>query len=370
VAHAADAAGGALSSEELVTITTRLWITCWVALAAASANVAAADPGGNPYSFFGSVGECAAAERDRCAACLADNACGAITAGADGNAECRQLGDNGGRGYYLICINLSLAIDAVARCVGASAGGCAADTRASESLARLDANAAFLDDTGCSAPLDACLASLYGPSTGNFPGPGSGSGSGSGGTVVNPSRPRHTSIDCGDSCNGDANCDDTPDCELDGPSCDAESDTSCSDSSGGDGGGCSDSGGGTGAGGDGGCDSEDSCGSEDSSSCDGSDCGGGGNSDCGGGGGGGDCGGGGGGDCSGGGGGDCGGGGGDCNVTSRHGRAVASLPVAIGWALLPVPFAMLVRRRARRRRAQAQRTADAAAAAGDREVAP
>lgn len=332
-----------------MTTTTRLWISSCAVLAVLGA--ARPADAGNPYSFFGSVAECAAAERDRCTACLADNACAAITRGADGNAECRQLGDGGGRGHYLMCINLSLAIDAVASCVGASAPGCGANTRASESLATLDVNAAFLDNPACSAPLDICLAGVYGPSTGQFPGPGSG------GTTSPP--PRHTSIDCGDSCNGDANCDEAPDCELDGPSCDGESDTSCSDSGDDGGGGCTDD-----AGDDGGCsgDSEDACGADDSSSCDSSDCGGGGDSDCGGGGGGGDCsssGGGGdcssggGGDCSGGGGGDCGGGGGgDCNVTSRHGRAVASLPVAVGWALLPIPFAALARRRARRRHAR------------------
>ena len=355
----------ALSFEELVTTTTRLWISSCVALAAAcmaSTAAAGTDPAGNPYSFYGSVGECAAAERDRCNACLADDACAPITHGADGNAECSQLGANDGRGYYLICVNLSLAIDAVASCAASHAPSCARDTRASESLAGLEANAAFLDNPVCAEPLDACLASLYGPSSGGFPGPGSGGG-------TSPP-PRHTSIDCSDSCNDDANCDDAPDCELDGPSCDAESDTSCSDSSG-DGGCSGDSSGDTGGGS---CDSEDSCGGGSSSSCDSSDCGGGGDSDCGGGdgggcsnSGGGDCSsGGGGGDCGGGGGGDCGGGGGgDCNVASRHGRGAASLPVAIAWALLPVPFAVMVRRRARRRRA-----VSATPAGPDREVAP
>src|SRR5262245_27849811 len=71
-----------------------------------------ANDSGNPYSCYGSVAECAAAERTRCEACLNDGSCTAI-AGGDGNAECTALGADTGRGYFLICINLSLSIDAV-----------------------------------------------------------------------------------------------------------------------------------------------------------------------------------------------------------------------------------------------------------------
>lgn len=340
--------------------------------AAAAAPAGAADPvasaAGNPYSFYGSVAECAAAQRNRCDACLADRSCAAITDLGDGNAECEQLAANGGRGEYLICINLALAIDAVASCAASRAPGCPRDPRASESIASLAANAGFLDDATCAAPLDACLARLYGAPSGGFPGPGSGSGS--------SPRPRNPSIDCGDSFSEDPNCDTDTSCELDDPSCDASSDGACSDSN--EQSGCEDSGGG--GGGDSGdaCSggSEDSCGSSDNSACDSSDCGGGGDSDCGGGGGdcsssggGGDCGGGGGGDCGGGGGGDCGGGGGgDCNIAGRRGRGGTNLPVAAGWALLPILIANIVRRRAERRRARAE-CADETPGADD-EVAP
>lgn len=327
---------------------------------APAAGAAQADDGpiGNPYSFYGSVAECAAAQQRRCDACLADSSCTTITGTARGDDECRQFAAGGGRGYSLICINLALAVDAVASCAAGSAPSCPRDVAASRSLSSLEANARFLDDAVCASPLDACLAKLYGAPSGGFPGSGSDGG---------PGRPRDTEIDCGDSCNGDANCDASPGCELDGPTCDAATDGECSepDES------SSCDGGNTGEAGDS-CsgDGEDACGSESSSnSCDSSDCGGGGDSDCsssggesscdGGGGGGdcdsggggGDCGGGGGGDCSGGGGGDCGGGGGgDCNVAGKRGRAGASLPVAIAWALLPVPLAAFVRRRAERRR--------------------
>ncbi|HEY0476645.1 MAG TPA: hypothetical protein VGD37_03925 [Kofleriaceae bacterium] len=317
--------------------------------AATAAATATATAAANPYSFYGSVAECAAAQHERCDACLAHGSCTAITDLGDGNAECTQLAANGGRGDYLICVNLALAIDAVASCTAGGAPSCPRDPRASESIATLENNARFLDDTACARPLDACLAALYGPPRGGFPGPGSGGGG-------SPA-PRNTSIDCGDSCSGDSNCDASPGCELDGPSCDLSYDPTCADSN--EQSGCNDSGGGGGAGA-GSCsgDSEDSCGSADNSACDSSDCGGGGDSSSCDGGGGGGCGGGGGGSCDGGGGGgDCGGGGGggggDCNVAGRRGRAGMSLPIAVVWALLPLPFAVIVRLRAERRRARA-----------------
>jgi hypothetical protein len=344
-----------------VTQTSRLSLTCSALLITLCAGDAWADPApvGNPYSFHGSVAECAAAERSRCDDCLARHTCTPITDARDGDAECTQLAEHDDRGYFLICINLALAIDAVDACTGRGSP-CPRDQRASESLSSLEANASFLDDPACAAPLDACLAALYGAPNGGSPGPGS--------DVTPPQRNR--SVDCGDSCNGDSQAD--CDAYL---SCDASDDTSCSDS--GESSSCDDSSGGE-AGGDS-CsgDSEDSCGSEDSSSCDDSDCGGGGDSDCSSssGGGGGDCSGGdGGGDCSGGGGGgDCGGGGGggggDCNVAARRGRIGTSLPVTLAWAALPIPIAILVRRRAERRRARAASGDAAGTADGDeREV--
>jgi hypothetical protein len=316
--------------------------------APAPPGVATAYDSGNPYSFYGSVAECAAAERTRCEACLNDGSCTAIT-GGDGNAECSALGADSGRGYSLICINLSLSIDAVSSCAASSAPVCPRDTQASESLDTLSNNADFLDVAGCAKALDACLASLYGPSQG-----GTGSG------AVDPP-PRHTSFDCS-SWEDDPNSDSDIECDADGPSCDgSQADGGACDSSD-ESSGCDGGSGGDAGGGGGGCgnDGEDACGSENASGCDngdgGSDCGGGGGGggDCGGGGGGGDCGGGGGGgDCGGGGGGgDCGGGGGgDCNVTARHhpgGHGGGMLTIL--WAFLPLPFAVLVKRRARRRR--------------------
>jgi hypothetical protein len=314
----------------------------------AGAASTAANAAGNPYSFYGSVAECAAAQRARCDACLAGGSCTAITNLGDGKAECTQLTANGGRGDYLICINLALAIDAVAACAASSAPSCQRDTHASESISSLEANAGFLDDPACAAPLDACLATLYGASSGGYPGPGSDAGG--------APPPRNTSIGCGDSVHGDPNCDASPDCELDGPSCDAPYDGTCSDSS--EQSGCSDAGGDGGDGGGGGdsCsgdsgDSGDSCSSGDSSSCDsgsGGDC----SSDSGG-------------DCSSDSGGDCSGdSGGDCSAAGRRGRTGAGLPVAIAWALLPIPFATIARRRAERRRARAESDAEPADAEG------
>ncbi|HET7500172.1 MAG TPA: hypothetical protein VFK02_04190 [Kofleriaceae bacterium] len=309
---------------------------------------------GNPYSFYGSVAECAAAQRRRCDACQASASCTPITDQGDGAAECTQLAADGGRGYFLLCINLALAIDAVASCTAGDAPSCPRDPRASESIDSLEANARFLDDATCGGPLDGCLATLYGAPGGGFPGPGGDPGG--------SPPPRRTSIDCGDSYNGDSNCDVSPGCELDGPSCDDPANDGCSDSS--ESSGCEGSGGGPDAGGDS-CssDSEDSCGSQDNSACDSSDAGGG-ASDCGGGGES-DCSGGGESDCGGGGGGgdcDSGGGGGDCHVAGTRGRGSPRLPIALAWALLPLPIARLVRRRAARRRARAECPEEAGAA--------
>jgi len=298
---------------------------------------ATASAAGNPYSFYGSIAECAAAERVRCNDCLVRGTCTAITDLGDGNAECSQLTAASGRGEYLLCINLALAIDTVAACAAGRAPACPRDSQAAASFASLAANAEFLDDAACAAPLDACLAGLYGAPSGGFPGPGSGSGS-------SPA-PRSTSIGCGDSFGNDPNCDASPDCELDGPSCDPPYDGTCADSN--EQSGCSDTGGddgGDSCSSDSG-DSGSSCDSGDSSSCDSGDSGG--------------CSGGDGGDCSGGGGGDCGGGGGgDCNASARRGHPGAGLPVAIAWALLPIPFATIARRRAERRRARAEADAE------------
>ncbi|HEV7557273.1 MAG TPA: hypothetical protein VGO00_17520 [Kofleriaceae bacterium] len=307
----------------------------------------------NPYSFYGSVAECAAAEHARCTECLANNNCSPITNSGNGNNECIDFDANGGRGYFLICVDLALAIDSVSKCTASAAPACSFDPHAAGSLDTLENNASFLDDGSCGGPLDNCLATIFGSSKGDFPGPGV-----DGGTAPPP---RNTSPDCSDSCssNDDSNCDLDPSCELDGPSCDdSEScDGSCSNSD--EQSGCSDSGGDDGGGGCSG-DSEDSCGSDNSSGCDNGDCGGGGDSgggcsggDCGGGGGGGDCGGGGG-DC-GGGGGDCGGG--DCNAAGKRGHGGVSLQIV--WAFLPIPFAAMVRRRARRKRALAEYEAQA-----------
>jgi hypothetical protein len=297
--------------------------------------------GANPYSFYGSVAECASAQRTRCQACLHDGSCTAITNAGDGDAECTTLGANHGRGYFLICINLALAIDAVSSCTEAGAPACSRDPHASESISSLEANAEFLDDAACGGPLDGCLATIYGAPHGEFPGPGSDAGS-----VAPP--PRHTSIDCGDAWSSqDTNCELDPSCELDGPSCDDSQsyDGACSDSN--DQSGCDDSGG-TDTGDGCSSDSGESCGSDSTSSCDSGDGGG----DCGGGGD--DCSGGGGEDCSGGGG-DCSGGGGDCNAAARrHRGAAGSVTPSVVWAFLPLPLAALVRRRARRRRAAAE----------------
>ncbi|MCW5808925.1 MAG: hypothetical protein KIT31_41620, partial [Deltaproteobacteria bacterium] len=279
---------------------------------------------GNPYSFYRSVGDCAADQRTRCSRCVAQHSCVPVTDLADGEAECAQLAADHDRGFSLVCINLALAIDTVSSCTAGRAQACPQDTRASESFAALANNASFLDDATCQRALDECLAQVFDP----VPPP----------RQPSPSQP----AGCGDG-GGSSGCD--------GPSCDQACDGAdlvCDpgDCSGGESNGC-DGGGGGSSGCDGGdCgDGEDACGGGDNAACDSGDCGGGGGG--GGDGGGESCDGGG---CEGGGG-DCGGGdcgGSDCSSTKHKHRSHGTLIAAL-WALLPIPFAALIRRRARRR---------------------
>lgn len=302
---------------------------------------------GNPYSFYGSVAECAFAQRARCESCLSNSTCDPIT-DSDGTTECNRLAENNGRGYYLICINLALAISSVENCAIEKASGCNRDTDASDALAELENNANFLDDGACQMSLDACLGEIYGAPPEEFPGLDGG--------VTPPREPRDTSIDCGDGCSSNNNnCEASPNCDCSGPSCNNSfsCDSTCASSNSGNTscGNCdsceSDGGGGGGGGGGGSCDSSSSGGG---GSCSGGDCGGDGGCS------GGDCGGGGcdnsGGGCGGGGGGGCnsGGGGGSCNAAKRESTGSFALILSLGWAFAPLPVAMIVRRRSRKRR--------------------
>ncbi len=127
---------------------------------------------GNPYSFYGSVAECAAAQRLRCEACLPSSTCELTSRDApDGNSECETLAGGDGAGYHLYCVNLSLAIATVAGCVNDEGPACPQDNGASNQLVRLEANRAFLDDATCGDALDSCLASIYGEPDDDFPSP-------------------------------------------------------------------------------------------------------------------------------------------------------------------------------------------------------
>jgi len=324
----------------------------------------AASAGGNPYSFFGSVAECAAFHRLRCEDCLPGGTCEQTSRGAaDGNAECEALAAGDGRGYYLYCVNLSLAIATVAECAADEAPGCAQDTGASNQIGELEDNAIFIDDPSCLAGLDACLGEIYGEPEDDFPQPGADAG------PDPPPPPRDTDTSCSGS---DTTCDFSPQCDADcSSSCDDvfSCDADCNGS--GSSGGCDSCGGGgdSGTSGGGGCGGDDGCGGCDDG-CGGSGGGGGGGGGSGGGGcdgGGGDCGGsgcGGSGDC----GGDCGSGGsgsgcvvsgaaraqaqaGSARPCRRRGGSAAGL-VALVWAIVPLPYLERCRRRARRRQRQ------------------
>lgn len=320
---------------------------------------------GNPYSFYGSVAECASAQRARCESCLGTGTCEAITAGTDGDTECTTLGNADGRGYFLICINLSIAITSVERCAAEAAPGCSRDLDAASQLSEIENNANFLDDATCSGALDSCLAEIYGAPPDPFPGLDGG--------VTPPRPPRDTNLSCSESCDSsNNNCDASAGSCGSGPSCgnSLSCDGACSssnDQSGCDGNcnACSEDD--TGSGGSSGCGGDDSsggggsCGSDSSGG--GDSCGSGGDSggSCGGGSdSGGGCGGGSsdsGGGCGGGGssdsGGGCGGGGGggssssSCNVTRRSSGGGGTLVGSLAWAMLPIPAAAFVRRRSR-----------------------
>src|SRR6185503_3297010 len=92
---------------------------------------------------------------------------------------------------------------------------CARNPDAANDLGLLEANASFLDDTSCAGGLDGCLAKIYGPSNGSFPGLIDG------GVSPPPNPPRDTDINCGDSCSSDnnSNCEASPNCDCSGPSC-------------------------------------------------------------------------------------------------------------------------------------------------------
>lgn len=335
---------------------------------------ATASTGGNPYSFYGSFEECALAQRTRCEACLASSTCTPITSASDGNAECTMLAASSGRGYFLLCINLSLAITSVDRCTGDASPACARDPHAADALTTLENNADFLDDSTCAGALDTCLAKIYGAPDEPFPGLDGGT------PPAGP--PRSTAVSCGNACETkNTSCNASPSFDCTGPSCNnsLSCDSACassndqsgcggncnscsSSSSGGSGCGGGSSGGGCGGSGSSGCGGGsggscggDSCGSSSgcgscgsgSGSSTGGSCGSG-SSGCGGGG----CGSGSGGSC-GGSGGSCGGGGGGggkCSAASSDPGPGVALAMSVIWGLLPVPFAALTRRRARRRR--------------------
>jgi len=343
---------------------------------------------GNPYSFFGSIAECAYQQRTRCESCVASQDCVPVTSSNDGVAECATLDADGGRGYFLLCVNMALAISSVDECTADERSGCARDTDAASDLGQLANNAVFIDDPSCGTALDKCLAEIYGKPSGNYPGIGVDAG-------ADPDPPRETNVSCGDSCdsNKSANCEFSPNCNCEGPSCgnSFSCDSSCSssnnqngcgdncDSCGGDSSGGGDSGGGCGGdSGSGGSSSGGGCGGGDSGggscgSCSGDSSSGGGSS--GGGCGGGSCGGGDSGSCgscSGGGsssssssGGGCGGGGGGgCQVVKRAPSPIFAVGLSLSWALLPVPLAAILRRRAKRK-SKRREDDDRAKSAGD-----
>jgi len=183
---------------------------------------------GNPYTFYGSVNECAASQRERCEICLGGGTCQSQSRDqSDGLTECQTLAADQGRGYYLFCANLALAIQTVSDCVGEIAG-CPIDEAASNQLSALGGNSVFVDDGTCAAALEECLTDLYGASDGDFPPPPVDAAVVlDGGTLPvdsgpSTSTPRDTYVTCGEN---DTNCDFNPECS-------GNCSTSCNDDEG------------------------------------------------------------------------------------------------------------------------------------------
>jgi len=297
----------------------------------------ASDGIGNPYSFYGSVAECAAAQRSRCEGCLPSSTCKPITTASDGNAECTMLAAADGRGYYLECINLALAISSIDECTAKQATGCPQNQHAADSLTDLESNVMFLENATCAMGLDTCLAQLYGTPSQTYPPLVDG------GTGMAPPPPRSTAVSCGDSCsNNNENCTASPSCDCSGPSCNnslscdsgcsssnhqggcdscssgssssSSGCSSCNDSSSSSSSGCSS------------CSNSSSSSSSNCGSCSGSGCSGGGcgnsNNSC--------------------------GSSGKCSVTDDS--PSFALAASVMWAFMPVPLAAVMRRRSRRRK--------------------
>ena len=273
-----------------------------------------------------------------------------MTSDQDGNDECTRLAANGGRGYYLLCINLSLAISSVEDCAADEARAARGVDNAASDIAMLAANANFLDDSTCSQELDNCLAKSTARRRGSFPSADGGTGrairratrrrgarraatttarrrraargrpaatrcratarararpirAAAAATATAASRRAAASGNSGGGCSsGGTSSSSGSSCSGNGDSCSSGSSSGCGGSSSSSSSGC---GGGSGG---------SSCGSSSSSSSSSSGCGGGGGSS------------------------------GGCSVARAEPDARVVLGVSVAWGFLPVPIAALIRR--------------------------
>ena len=102
-----------------------------------------------------------------------------------------MLRSGSGEGYFLICVNLALAITSVDDCAASAAPTCTRDPTAADSINTLQSNADFLTSP-CAGALDGCLAQIFGAPSQAFPGLDGG---------TEPSEPpRSTTVNCSNSC--------------------------------------------------------------------------------------------------------------------------------------------------------------------------
>jgi hypothetical protein len=110
----------------------------------------------NPYNFYESIAACAAAEANRCGACMPAGTCEEKLGSGDGNTECAVLSTTA-NGYELACLMYAYSMSTVEFCMDDAAPACRpADLRVA--LDNLESFRPVFNDPACMASIDQCVA--------------------------------------------------------------------------------------------------------------------------------------------------------------------------------------------------------------------
>jgi hypothetical protein len=111
----------------------------------------------NPYRFYSSISECAAAEQARCEGCLAGSAdqCTQKLGGTSGADECSVLGSTAD-GYTLACIMYAYSMATVSFCMSDAAPACAPPSLDYD-ITALEEYRGVITDPSCLPALDTCI---------------------------------------------------------------------------------------------------------------------------------------------------------------------------------------------------------------------